>query len=174
MPEKPGKLVPAIYGGVIIGVISGIPFLNFINCLCCAGVLLGGFLAVFFYKNDLTAQTPLTNSDALSVGALAGFFGAIISTLLSAVLIYSVGNLAGEAMYDLVEGLYDKMGILDQMSPDQLEQLETMKASELSPFSILSTFILYPLFGLLGGLIGYAMYKPKPGAPPSLPTVNPA
>lgn len=174
MPEKPGKLVPAIYGGVIIGVISGIPFLNFINCLCCAGVLLGGFLAVFFYKSDLTEQTPLTNGDALSVGVLAGFFGAIVSTLLSAVLIYTVGNLAGEAMYDLVEGLYDKMGILDQMSPDQLEQLETMKASELSPFSILSAFIIYPLFGLLGGLIGYAVYKPKAGAPPSMPTLNPA
>jgi hypothetical protein len=174
MSEKPGKLVPAIYGGVIIGVISGIPFLNFINCLCCAGVLLGGFLAVFFYKSELSEQTPLTTGDALSVGVLAGVFGAMISTLISALLIYTVGNLAGEAMYDLVEGLYDKMGVLEQMSADQLEQLETMKASELSLVSILSAFIIYPLFGLLGGLIGYAVYKPKPGSPPSMPTVSPA
>jgi len=43
MPEKPSILMPALFGGIITGVLSGIPFLNFINCLCCAGVLLGGF-----------------------------------------------------------------------------------------------------------------------------------
>ncbi len=50
MPEKPSKLMPALYGGVIMGLISGIPFLNLVNCLCCAGVMLGGFMAVFFTR----------------------------------------------------------------------------------------------------------------------------
>ena len=31
MPDKPGKLMPALYGGVIMGVISGIPILSIVN-----------------------------------------------------------------------------------------------------------------------------------------------
>ena len=46
MPEKPSKLMPALYGGIIIGLLSGIPFISLINCICCAGVIIGGFLAV--------------------------------------------------------------------------------------------------------------------------------
>ncbi len=162
MPEKPSKLMPAVYGGIVMGVLSGIPFLNFINCLCCAGVLLGGFLAVFFYNKDLAPDMLLTNSDGLQLGALAGVVGAVVSTLISVLLILTIGNISGEAMYELVYGIYDSMGIINQMSPDQLDQLDQMKASELSPFNIISAFIIYPLFGLLGGLIGYSVYKKKP------------
>lgn len=162
MPEKPGKLMPALYGGIVMGVLSGIPFLNLINCLCCAGVLLGGFLAVFFYDKDLGPDMSLTNSDSLQLGALAGVIGAVVSTVIGAILIFTVGNVAGEAMYGFVYDLYDSMGVIEQMSPEQLDQLETMKADELSPFNILGAFIVYPLFGLLGGLIGYAVYKKKP------------
>ncbi|MFN0156580.1 MAG: hypothetical protein ACKVRP_00745 [Bacteroidota bacterium] len=162
MLEKPSKLMPAVYGGIVMGVISGIPFLNFINCLCCAGVLLGGFLAVFFYNKDLASDMALTNGDALQLGALAGVIGAVVGTLIGAILIYTVGNISGEAMYGLVYDFYDSMGLIDQMSPDQLDQLETMKADELSMTNIISAFIIYPLFGLLGGLIGYSVYKKKP------------
>jgi hypothetical protein len=163
MPEKPSKLMPALYGGIIIGLISGIPFLSFVNCLCCAGVLFGGVMAVFFYKKDLTPQMPpLSNSDALALGALAGLFGALFSNILSAVFLYTIGNVAGEATYKAVIGLYDSMGLLEQMPPEALEQMEQgMMEGTLSAVSVISSFIIYPLFGLLGGLIGYALFKPK-------------
>ena len=59
-------------------------------------------------------------------------------------------------------GLYDSMGLLEQMPPEALEQMEEqMMEGSVSAVSVISSFIIFPLFGLLGGLIGYAMFKPK-------------
>ena len=173
MPEKPSKLMPALYGGIIIGIISGVPFLSLINCLCCAGVIFGGVMAVFFYKKDLTPEMPpLTNNDALVLGALAGLFGALFGNILAAIFLFTVGNVAGEATYKILMDMYDSMGILDQMPPEALEQMEQgVMEGELSPVSIVTSFVIDPLFGLIGGLIGYAMFKPKAAAaPPAAPS----
>ena len=171
MPEKPSKLMPALYGGVIIGIISGIPFLSLVNCLCCAGVLFGGLMAVFFYKKDLPPDNQMfTNSDAMALGALAGVFGAVIANVIGGILLFTVGNVAGKAIYDVLMGFYESSGILDQMPPDAVEQMEQgMMDSGLSITNIVVSFIIYPIFGLLGGLIGYAMFKPKPQIPPVAP-----
>ena len=45
MNPKPDKIIPALYGGIIMALVSTIPFVSFINCLCCAGIMLGGLLA---------------------------------------------------------------------------------------------------------------------------------
>jgi hypothetical protein len=172
MPEKPSKLMPALYGGIIMGVISGIPFLNFVNCLCCAGVMFGGFMAVFFYKKDLLPEhPPLASSDGVQLGALAGVFGAIISTIITAVIVFTIGNVGGEAMSKMILDLYDQMGILDQMPPDAIEQMEQgMMDSGLSATSLIISLVTSVVFGLVGGLIGYAVFKPK-AVPPAAPAV---
>lgn len=163
MPEKPSKLMPALYGGVIMGVISGIPFLNLVNCLCCAGVLLGGFMAVFFYQKDLTpGSAPLTNSDGLQLGALAGVFGALVGLVLTVVFHFALGAAAGEATGKIIMSMYDKLGILDKIPPEAVEQMQqSIREQALSPLTIIPSFIIDPLFGLIGGLIGYSVYKPK-------------
>jgi hypothetical protein len=166
MPEKPGKLMPALYGGIIMAVISSIPFLNIVNCLCCAGILFGGFMAVFFYQKDLApGQPPLTNGDALQLGALSGLFGAIIGIGLMLAMYYTIGNPSARAMGDLIMGFYDKIGLADKIPPEQLQEMqEQFDNPTLSPVSLLGGLILDPLFGLLGGLIGYMVYKPKDAA----------
>ena len=163
MPEKPSKLMPALYGGIIIGLLSGIPFVSLINCICCAGVIIGGFLAVFFYKKDLPPDAPpLTNNDALALGALAGLFGALFSNIISAGFMLTIGNVAASMVYDMVIWGYDKAGMLDKMPPEALDQMkEGMYQDTISPMNVLGSFITLPLFGLIGGLIGYAVYKPK-------------
>jgi hypothetical protein len=167
MPEKPSKLMPALYGGIIMGIISGVPFLNFVNCLCCAGVMFGGFMAVFFYKKDLPPDNPtFTNSDGMALGALAGVFGAVFGNIITGILLVTVGNITGQAMYDMVMGLYGSLGILDKMPPDAIEQMESgMLDSGLSATNIILSFVIDPLFGMLGGLIGYAFLKPKEKPP---------
>jgi len=54
----PSKLVPVLMGGVVIGFIGATPFLDFLNCFCCAGVIFGGFFAVVLYKDKLTIRVP--------------------------------------------------------------------------------------------------------------------
>jgi hypothetical protein len=120
-------------------------------------------------------QTPLTNSDALQLGALAGVFGAIIGTVLSAMVMALFGNVSSQIVLDILRGFEDKM------PPGTMEQIEQSmsQSSELGIMGIVWMFftsiIVDPLFGLLGGLIGYAVYKPKPGVfPPMMPPTPPA
>ncbi len=176
MPERPGKLMPALYGGLIIGAISGLPVLNIVNCFCCAGVLLGGFLSVMFYKNDLVPSAPpLTSSDSMQLGALAGIFGALFGTSLHLITIAAIGNVSNDMVLNVLRNF--------SLPPEAMDQIEKSfeQSSEMTPFSMgisfITALIVDPLFGLLGGLIGFSAYKPKPHMmnvdPPSAPPVQP-
>ncbi len=177
MPEQPNKFLPALYGGIIIGLISGIPLLSLINCLCCAGIMFGGLMSVFFYKKDLPPQAPLTSNDGIALGALAGLFGAIVSTIVSAAVYAVVGDYARQAVQSALEGT----GALSQVPPESREQIEEALRSggAISFFHLVIALIIYPIFGLVGGLIGYSIFKPKgpmmnvPPAMPTTPTVPP-
>ncbi len=183
MNPKPDKMIPALYGGIIMGVISAVPFLSIINCLCCAGVLLGGVLAVMFYKNNFTPDTPpFTTGDCMAVGALSGVFGAVVGAVLGSFFLAIFGNISGEF---ILEFLKNSNINLPPEALDQMEQGFRESASASQFFISLGTsLIVDPLFGLLGGLLGYSIFKPKkppynpfpmtppppPPAPPSMPS----
>jgi hypothetical protein len=168
MPEKPSMLLPALYGGIIMAVISTVPGLNLINCLCCAGVMLGGFMAVFFYKKELTPEMPpLSSGDGIQLGALAGVFGGIIGGLLSIIVFQLAGNVGGEMILKFMEGFRDSI------PPEAWDQMEEgIREGEISVFNIIIGIIIDVIFGLVGGLIGYAVLKPKQQmiVPPTQPT----
>ena len=171
MREKPTIVVSALYGGLIMGVISALPVLKWVNCLCCAGILFGGFMAVFFYKKELMPDMPpLTNSDGLQLGALAGLFGGIIGIVLSYGLLALIGNPEGRMMLEFLERFRDSM---PAESWDQME--EGILEGKASAFQHFIGLIVDVIFGLLGGLIGYSILKPKKEMmnvqPPSQPTV---
>jgi hypothetical protein len=161
MSQKPDKFLPALYGGIIMGVLSGTPILSFVNALCCAGILLGGFMAVYFFKKQLTLEMdPMTNSDALKLGASAGLWGAMMSIILSGLFFLIFGNIAGEMVLRVLES----SGALANMAPEARAQMEnSMAQGGFSLGNIIGSFIICPLFGLLGGLIGYAVFRKKDG-----------
>lgn len=174
MPEKPSKLLPALYGGLIMGAISGLPVLSILNCFCCAGVMLGGFLSVLFYKNDLAPSSPpLTSSDCLQLGALAGLFGAIFGTIIHLLMLAAVGNVSNEILLSILRNV--------NLPPEAMDQIERSleQSSEMGSFAIMiglvTSLVIDPLFGLLGGLIGFNVFKPKtpvmnvPPTPPAPP-----
>src|SRR5689334_11074176 len=71
---------PALAGGMFLGVMSSIPFINAGNCLCCMWVLAGGGIAAFL----LTKQRPaggITYGDGAFAGVMSGLFGAIVATV---------------------------------------------------------------------------------------------
>jgi hypothetical protein len=165
MPNKPNVLLPALYGGIIMGVVSAVPGLSILNCFCCAGIMLGGFMAVFFYKKDLSAgMSPLTSADGVKLGALAGVFGAIITIILGKMIYALMGGVESE----IVLNMLDSVGVRNSLPPEALSQLEHA-GDPMGFLQIVSNFILCPLFGLLGGLIGYAVLKGKqaPPVPPA-------
>ena len=152
--------MPALYGGIIMALVSSIPFISFINCFCCAGIILGGFLAVFFYKNNMTPESPPLNAgDSMVVGLLSGFIGAVMGSILSMVFISLFGNVMGDALLRWVRGMNID---LPEQSLKALEDA-TRKSASVANFLIqlFAKLLVYGIFGLLGGLIGYSVYKPK-------------
>jgi hypothetical protein len=172
MNPKPDKLLPAIYGGIIMGLLSEIPFVNLINCLCCAGLIIGGLMAVFFYKSNFTPDTvPFTAGDCLSVGALSGVFGALTATVLSLIISAMFGDVMMEFLRNWIENSNIKLP--DQVREQFYEALETESSSVSFVTNFFFSIIIFPLFGLLGGLIGYGIFKPNqqlmPPPPPPVP-----
>ncbi len=169
MQGKPSKFLPSLYGGLIIATISSIPGLNFINCFCCAGIILGGLVSVFLYRQQMTPEMPpLTASDGLLLGALAGVIAAFLSLVLHLVVYALFGNIAEQIVYQLIRAILD---VTD--APQDLSQLLKEKFQEaleygLTPLvlfmSLIRDLFLFTLFGLLGGLLGYSFFK-KPSQP---------
>lgn len=159
--EQPSKMTPALIGGAVMGLISATPFLNFINCLCCAGIILGGFLAVFFYKDQLTPEMPqLTPSDGLVLGALAGVFGFLISTLISLIIYTVFGPVASEAMINIMIRMFESAGL--DLPPEAYDDIrDSARQSPINALNLFIGLITSVVFGIVGGLIGAAIYKPK-------------
>jgi hypothetical protein len=67
----------AVIGGVVAGVLSGLPIVS--GC-CFLWAIGGGFLAIFMYMKN--APGPMEMGDAAKLGAVAGVVGAIISAVL--------------------------------------------------------------------------------------------
>ncbi len=167
MNQKPDRFIPALYGGIIMALISSVPFLSLINCLCCAGILFGGFMAVFFYKNNFTPDTPpFTSGDCVAVGALAGVVSAVIGTILSFLFLAMFGNVMAEFIVNALRNSNL------QIPEEVYAQIEQAMNGAMTVFVVVTTFfktlVIDVVFGLLGGLIGYSIFKPKqqPGMPP--------
>src|SRR5678816_2448786 len=71
----PAKTLPALLGGVTIGVLSALPVINLANC-CCAWILFGGALAAYLMQQN--HPEPIMIGDGAIVGLLAGIVGAFV------------------------------------------------------------------------------------------------
>ncbi|MBI2430248.1 MAG: hypothetical protein HYV29_15905 [Ignavibacteriales bacterium] len=160
MKPKPNKLMPSLYGGLLIATLWAVPGLNLINCLCCAGVLLGGFLAVLLYQKDFTPETdPLIKNDCIQLGIFSGLIASVAAVIIQVIVTLVFGDVAVEMMMRLIE----KMNV--EMPPEFYALIEQAKEEEPNLFgSILAVFFyILPntLFSVLGALIGWNVFKPK-------------
>ena len=164
MQNKPTKFLASLYGGLVIATISSVPGLNLINCLCCAGIMLGGLVAVFIYSRELTPEMlPLTAGDGVLLGALSGVMAAFLSLLLHLVVYALFGNIAERIIYEIVHSIFDATNVPAEVSQMFDEKFREALERGLTPLflflSLIQDLVLYTLFGLLGGLIGYGIFK---------------
>ncbi len=160
MKSKPDKLMPSLYGGLLIATIWSVPGLNFINCVCCAGVLLGGFLAVILYQKDITPEMEqLTREDCTNLGVFTGIIASIAGMIIQFVIQLVFGDIAIDMMMKLAE----RMQV--DLPPEIYQMIEEAKQEGPNLFgSILAMFVtIIPntLFAFLGALIGWNVFKPK-------------
>lgn len=161
------KVKPAVIGGVVLGLLSAIPFVNLVNLCCCAWAILGGLLASYLYIKN--SSTPATAGDGAVIGGIAGAIGAVIYLIVGIPL----GILAGAAMREVLVNLFASI------DPRQAELIRTQMAAQGQSISstIIQGFIgalLLVVFAVVGGLIGIPLFeKRKAGPMPPPPPPGP-
>jgi hypothetical protein len=159
------KMKPALIGGVILGILSAIPFVNIPNICCCAWAIVGGIIAANIYIKSSPA--PVRPGDGAVLGAIAGAIGGVINLIVGVPLQLAFGNVAGAVLTNIIAS----------QNPEQAEQMRMqMAASGASVgsaifFGIIALICL-TIFAAVGGLIGVAIFEKRKGvagAPPPPP-----
>ena len=159
------KLKPALIGGVLLGLLSVIPFVNAVNVCCCLWAILGGMLASYIYVKN--SPTPANAGDGAILGALAGAIGAVISIILGIPINYAMGPTMRNLILSIVENL-------DRQQADLMRrQLEASGESIASLIiNALILAVLLFIFSIIGGLLGIAIFEKRKGGP--MPPAPPA
>jgi len=158
---------PALLGGIFIGVLSALPFVNAGNCCCCLWVVLGGVLVT--YLEQQRQPGPIDVAGVVRAGLLAGVIGAVIATVLEIVFSAALKPWIGPAQQRLVEQLLDW---IPNIPADLREQMSNPQpAATVAAGRIVGLFFLVlidGLFAMLGALLGSAIFKKTtPPAPPT-------
>lgn len=160
------KLKPAVIGGVVLGLLSAIPFVNFVNLCCCAWAILGGLLASYLYVKN--SPTPANAGDGAIIGAIAGGIGAAIYLVIGIPL----ALVSGAAMREMM------ISLLAKFDP---RQADLFRGAAMQGESVASTIIqgfigalLLVVFAIIGGLIGIAIFEKRKGGGPVPPPPPPA
>jgi len=159
------KVKAAVIGGVVLGLLSAIPFVNWVNFCCCLWAILGGMLASYIYVKN--SATPASAGDGAILGAMAGGIGAVIFLIIGIPL----ALVAGEAMRAML------ISIMENVDPSQAEMVRRQMAASGAGisgviFQSLINAVLIFVFSVLGGLIGIPIFEkrkvgPMPPPPPS-------
>lgn len=152
--------MPSLYGGLLIATLWAVPGLNLVNCLCCAGVIIGGFLSVLLYQKDITPDMDqMVLRDCLQLGIYSGIIASVAAVVIQVSVSLAFGNVAIDVMMKLVE----RMNV--DLPTEFYQLIEQAKEEEPNVISsVLSIFVyILPntLFSVLGALIGWNVFKPK-------------
>lgn len=156
-----GRLQPAFYGGLLIGVLSALPIVSAGNCCCCLWVVLGGMLAVYLRQQN--SPYAVTSAEGALVGLLAGLIGAVIGVLIS----IPVEAMMGPFQRQLIERMINAQPDLPTEMRDTIERASAggRGAAGLA-FKFVFMLITGTIFGMLGGLLGVAVFKKDAPPPP--------
>jgi hypothetical protein len=156
------KMRPALIGGVTLGLLSAIPFVNLVNTCCCAWILLGGALAAYLYIKS--SPTPVTPGEGAQVGLLAGAFGAVLLFVVGIPLGLLAGNAMNAMLVRFFEGLNPQAAEAMRQAVEQQQRLPlSARLPQMFAFSVLNAIVTI-IFATLGGLLGVALFEKRKGA----------
>ena len=170
--QRPRLFMPALVGGTVAGVLSGIPFLN---CLCCLWIIGGAALAAYLLVKD--SPVALTSGDGALVGAFAGIVAAVVDSLLA--IPFRSMNMA------FTKRIFERLGEYLNEIPSQWNDWINRGTGPISIawffVSLLISAAIFAAFGALGGVLGMALFGKKtpptahgaPGPPQASPPPPP-
>lgn len=154
--QHPQMLTPALIGGAVAGVLSGIPFLN---CLCCFWIIGGSMLAAYLLAKE--SPVSLKAGDGALVGALAGISAAIVDSL--------IGIPMAGIKLAVMRRMFERLAEFAEEMPSGWE---TWLDRSGAGFSVARFFIglflsaaIFAALGALGGVLGASLFGRKPQPP---------
>jgi hypothetical protein len=149
-------LKPALTGGLLLGVMSALPFISGLNIICCLWVQLGGGLATFL----LNKQRPggLKYGDGAFAGVISGLIGAFITTIVSIpvqMIMFTPQMFAQmqQRMEQTPMSPAVRDAILQFMTPG-FNLYRTL-------FGLVAYMLVFGLFAMVGGILGVAIVNRK-------------
>jgi hypothetical protein len=167
-----GRLQPALYGGLFIGVLSALPIVNMGNCCCCLWVVAGGALAVYLRQQNM--PYTVNSSEGALMGLLAGLIGGVVAALISIPML----AIMGPYQQRWIEQIINSRADIPEESREMIEKMMQRNAglgAAAFVFGLVWHVVVGAVFGMLGGLLGVAMFKkdlpppPPPGGVQVLP-----
>ena len=173
MYEKPGKMTPALVGGLILGLLSSIPIISAGNICCCLWVLLGGAIAAKMLIGR-SLYMPVSSGDGAVVGVLAGVFGSIVYLIIG----IPISLLAPQIQEGILRQLYTTVDSpeIRQALRQMIEQAQNQSVGERLLYALIGWVVMLVLFigfGALGGLLGVALFEKRKGQQPQPPPQAP-
>ena len=174
--NQEGMFKPALIGGVLLGILSALPFVNLLNCFCCAWVIGGGVLAAYLYVRD--APPVVTLGQGLLLGLLTGVIGAVVSAIFSLPFRFMLAGVGAGVMQQVL----DRIPNLPAETREAMHSAFAATGFGVASFMIGTFFslVVYSIVAMLGGAIGVALFekrKPQPAVdtyqPPPPPPAAP-
>ena len=159
-----GRLQPAFWGGLFIGVLSALPLVGAANCCCCLWVVIGGALATYLRQQNTSFQ--ITAGEGALVGVMAGAIGGVIWTVLAIPL----QMMTMPFQQDWIDQILSSNPDMPPEAREMIERFATNTA--VGAFLLVINFVASTIFGTLGGLLGVAIFKKNAPPPPPAGTVE--
>jgi hypothetical protein len=167
--QAPSMLKPTLIGGMVFGLIGGLPFISMLNCACCSLVIGGGFLASYLYSKECRREgAGFRPGGGALVGLVAGLFYAIAQTVVDGIFKKIMPQPDPQQIVDMLEQF--------EMPPESIDMAMKFMEGAGTFMGMVFLFFLVLLvaavFSTIGGLIGGAVFKVTPEAkPPEAPIV---
>jgi hypothetical protein len=158
------KVKPALIGGVVLGLLSVIPFINWGNFCCCLWAILGGMLASYSYIKK--SPTPASAGDGALLGLIAGVVGGLIVIIIGIPVELLVGTAIKSILVNIIASANPSQA---EMMRDQMMTGVTVARTIINQI-IAAIFLL--IFSVLGGLLAIPIFEKRKGTltPPPPPS----
>jgi len=169
-------LKPALIGGVLLGILSALPLINYFNCICCAWVVLGSVVAARLYVKE--SSTPVTLGRGVALGLLTGLIGTLVFALFS-IPLFVMTNRTG-----IMEQLKQTIAQMPNLPPETRDAVESLASqgnitAVIYVIGFFFMLVVNCLVAMIGGAIGVAIFEKRksggaPSEPPQIPPPPPA
>jgi hypothetical protein len=168
------KTRAVIIGGIVIGLLSSIPYVRLGNIVCCLWIVLGGALASYLYIKKST--TPVGIGEGALLGAIAGAIGWAVELIVGVPLTILTGYPELHFMDNLLERVDPNKAELYRQNAEALMSRPFAEQFFYSVFSLrtLLSLLITSAFALVGGLVAVPLFeKRKTDDGPTMPPPPP-